>query len=133
MAFANPDIMDAALTEMSDNADTYIVSNGEPTDYDDATTDVDDGGSRMGDVAVDSDDFTLQDGDPDGREVEVAAQSVSIDGTSTETNADYIAIVDDTNERLLIATPLEEERGYVDGDTAEVDAFTQRIADPTAE
>jgi hypothetical protein len=125
--FALDLIMDAALDFLISNADTLAVCAGEPADYSSATTLASGGGNQVGSTSVASGDFTKADGDTSGRKVTVAGQSgVSVDADGT---ADHVAILDDTNSRLLLITTMPSQ-GVSSGGTMSTDPFDEEIEDP---
>lgn len=127
--FASDDIMDAALNIIVNNADQLVVCAGQPLTYADATTDTGSGGNALGETPIDGTDFTLANGDVSGRKVTVAAQSgIAVDVGGT---ADHVAIVDDTNTRLLLVTTLSSSQAVSAGGTMDVDAFDEEIQDPS--
>lgn len=126
--FASDDIMDAGLNVVVNNADQLVVCAGQPSTYSDATTDDGSGGNALGETAIGSGDFTLANGDTSGRKITAAAQSgISVDVSGT---ADHVAIVDDTNSRLLLVTTLSSSQSVSAGGTMDVDAFDEELEDP---
>lgn len=125
--FALDLIMDAALDFLISNADTLAVCAGEPADYTAATTLANSGGSQVGSTSVASGDFTKADGDTSGRKVTVSGQSsISVDADGT---ADHVAILDDTNSRILLITTMPSQ-GVSSGGTMSTDPFDEEIEDP---
>jgi hypothetical protein len=119
-------VMDAALNEIIDNSDQLIICAGQPATYTDATTD-EPSGNALGEVGITSSDFTgPSDGDTSGRKLTVNQQTgITVDVTGT---ADHVAIVDDSNSRLLLVTTISSQSVSAGG-TADVAAFDQEIAD----
>lgn len=102
--FVNDTVIDQLLDYIKQNADKLVICYREPTSYSDATTDASAGGEALGETAVGATDFTIANGDKDGRKVTVAAQSgITIDD-GTQNNY-YFALVDDTNSALLLVSP----------------------------
>lgn len=124
--FANDEVMDAALDQVSTNADQMVVCAGQPSTYADATTDSGSGGNALGEVAAAGGDFTKADGDTDGRKVTVASKDVTIDVTGT---ADHVAIVDDDNSTLLLVTTMSDTSVTV-SETRTINAFDYEVGDP---
>lgn len=125
--FVNDLIIDQALDYIKQNADQLVLTEGEPTDYTDATTDKGSGGSALGETSVGTGDFTLADGDTSGRKVTVASQlGVSVDVSGT---ADHYAIVDDTNSDLLLVSTISNSQSVTSGNTFDSSAFDEEIED----
>lgn len=86
MAKKIPDaVMDVALNDIKNNADKVHLCAGEPADEADVTN------HTLGNVTVDSSDFTVGDGDTSGRKITLSAQSVT---ASANGDADHVVIVD---------------------------------------
>lgn len=119
-------VLDAALDEL-ETADQLVICEGEPATYAAATTDQGAGGDALGEIAIDSSDFTKADGDTSGRKTTVAQQTgVAIDVTSA--GADHIALVDDGASRLLAVTTCTSQ-AVTSGNTATVNAFDLELLD----
>ena len=105
MAYKTDDLVkDQACNYLKNNATRLALCAGSPADFSEANTALGSGsGKKLGDVTVDSSDFTTQDGPTDGRECNCAAQSVTI---ATAGNADHVAWLDVANSRLLHVTQL---------------------------
>lgn len=115
------DILDGAFLVLND-ADIMTACNAEPTTRTEATATF-----KLADVALTpGTDFTISDGDTNGRKVRVAAKSaVPIDTTGTAT---HIAICDAT--RLLFVTTCTSQL-LTAGGTVDFPAWDDEIADPT--
>ena len=101
------DVLDAAHDEVINNATTMIACSQAPTTRTEAVTTY-----ALADIAIDSGDFAIADGDISGRKVTVAAQAgVTVDTSGIVT---HVAIVDGT--RLLRVT---EEGTDVQSGTAQ--------------
>lgn len=127
--FASDTYLDQSLNYLKNNADQLVLCDGQPSSYSDATTDADSGGNALGETSVDTSDFTISDGDTDGRKVEVAAQTgvaVDVDGT-----ADHYAIVDDTNSDLMLVTTISNSQSVTSGNEFDTTVFDDEIGDPT--
>lgn len=122
-------VLDAALNEVINNADQVVVCNGEPASYADATTDSGSGGNALGEAAIGSADFTGPvDGDTSGRKYTFdGVTGIDVDVTAT---ADHVAIIDDTNSRLLVVTTISNSQSVTAGNTMDVQAFDEEIEDP---
>lgn len=119
--WANDAMMDAALNYIKNNAGTVTVCNAQPTTNAEAITTY-----MLADIAVDSADFTVGDGDSSGRKVRVGAQSgVTIDNTGT---ASHVAIAGAGT--LLYVTTCTSQPLTAAG-TVDIPAFDIEIADPS--
>lgn len=91
---------------MKNNVNKIMLCQGLPATYSEANTALGTGsGKKIGEVTVDSTDFTLADDALDGRRLTVAAQSsvaISVAGNLT-----YLAWVDTVNSILYKASPLQ--------------------------
>ena len=124
----NDDVLDAALDEIINNADTRVACEGEPSTYADATTDKGNGGNALGETTITAGDFSKSDGDTSGRKLTVPQQtgvSVDVDGT-----VDHEAIVDDTQSRLLHVTTTTSQ-SVTTGGTMTLDSRDEEIEDPS--
>lgn len=126
--FTNDIVMDGALDIIINNASKLIVCEGQPASYTAANTVKGSGGNKLGEIAIDSADFTKSDGDVSGRKLTVAAQS-GIPITDSG-DADHIAIVDDTNSRLLHVTDMSLQP-VSSGGSADTQAYDEEFADPS--
>jgi hypothetical protein len=122
--WANDLVMDAALDFILNNASREIVCSAQPTTYAEANATY-----ALADVAVVSGDFTKANGDVSGRKVGLAAKnSVLIDVSGSAT---HIALVDDTNSRLLYVTTCTTQALVANGaNTTNIPAWDVEIADP---
>jgi len=121
--FIHDDVLNAALNYIKSNASKMYACSALPTTYNEATSTY-----ALADVAVASGDFTLADGDASGRKVTVGAKSgVTVDTSGTIT---HIAIVDDTNSKLLLVTTVTS-RAVLASDKIDIPAFDDEIADPS--
>ncbi len=96
------DVPDAALAYIRDNCDKMIACAGAPASYAEATTPPA-GGKALADAAMSSGDFTIGDGDTDGRKITWTSKP----GTAVDDagNCDHIAFVDTGNSKLLLVVP----------------------------
>ena len=125
MASINDRVFDNGLTVLDTEANQVHITSAEATTYANATT----GGSNpLGSSA------SLSIGAPSdksggGREVTVAAISdgaVSNTGTAT-----HYALVDSTNNRLLVTGALSASQSVTNGNTFSLASFTVGIPDPS--
>ena len=115
------DVLDGAFLAL-DAADIMTACNAEPTTRTEAVTTF-----KLADVAMTPvTDFTISDGDTNGRKVRVAAKSaVPIDTSGTAT---HIALCDAT--RLLYVTTCTSQ-ALTSGGTVDFPVWDAEIADPT--
>jgi len=122
--------LDAALDNIANNTDMYVLCQGEPADYASATTLKSNGGNKIADTSVSGSDFSKADGDTSGRKLTVSGQSdVEID---EDGDVDHVALVDDTNSALKLVTVLDSTISVTSDGTADTDPFDEEIEDPTA-
>jgi len=96
-------VLDAALDKIAE-CDLLVLCEGEPADYAAATTDKGSGGVALGEIALDSGDFTKADGDVSGRKLTVAQQTpVAVDVSG---DWDHVALVDNDTAELRLVTML---------------------------
>lgn len=117
------DVLDAALDEVA-LANIMTACSAEPTDRTEAVTTY-----ALADVAMtpgDGNDYTISDGDTNGRKVEVGAKAgVTVDTTGTAT---HVALCDGT--RLLYVTTCTSQ-ALTASNTVDFPAWDIEIADPT--
>ena len=115
------DVLDAALNVIKDNADRVIACTDIPANYAGVAA------VSLADVAVDTTDFTIANGDVSGRKITVAAQpTVPVDATG---EFDHLVIVDDTGSRVLLVTTGTAQT-LTAGNTANFPAFDYELPDP---
>lgn len=103
------DVFDQALNYILNNCDKITICSQPPTTYAEGNVTY-----ALADVAVDTGDFTVGDGDTNGRKVAVAAQnSVPVDTSGIGT---HLALLDTINSKLLGVT---EEGTVVRSNTAQ--------------
>lgn len=117
----NDAMLDAALNYLKNNAGTVTVCNAQPTTNAEAITTF-----ALADVAVDSSDLTVGNGDTSGRKVTVGAQAaVLIDTSGTAT---HIALTGAGT--LLYVTTCTSQALIANGsNTVDIPAFDIEIAD----
>jgi len=120
------DVLDAALDAIAVGTRICVCS-AEPTTYPEAITTY-----ELADVTVTAGDgngdFTITDGDTNGRKVTMTAQSaVTVDNTGTAT---HVAIVDVAGTKLLYVTECTSTALTAAG-TVDLAAWDIEIADPT--
>lgn len=107
-----------------------VVCSTEPSSYSDANTPIGSGGKAIADVAMSGSDFTLANGDTNGRKVTVAAKSsILIDDSGTPA---HIALLDTVNSVLLYVTTCSGGELTANGsNTVSVPVWDIEIADPS--
>lgn len=121
--WANDDVMDGALAVIA-QGNTMHVCSSQPADRAAAIA------ASLADVALTAGDgngdFTIANGDTNGRKVTVAQQTdIPVDTTGTAT---HVAIID-ASRLLLVTTCTSQE--LTSGNTVTVPAFDDEIADPS--
>jgi len=115
------DFADGALLILKNNVNLMTVCSQEPTTRTEAVTTY-----ALADVAMASGDFTIADGDTNGRKVTVGAKAdVPVDTTGT---GNHVALVDGT--RLLYVTTCTAQ-ALTSGNTVNFPAWDAEIADPS--
>ncbi|GIK42453.1 MAG: hypothetical protein BroJett011_62860 [Chloroflexota bacterium] len=123
--WANDSMMDAALAYVADNGDRLDVCSGQPANYAGIAA------VTLATVALTAGagngDYTLANGDTNGRKLTVAAQSgLSVTASDTAT---HIAISDGSATLLYVTTCTSQ--ALTSGNTVNVPAFDIEIADPS--
>lgn len=114
------DVLDGALSVIKTNATIITVCSAQPTTRNEALVTY-----ALADVAVDTNDFTIANGDTNGRKLTIAAQNgVPVDASNTAT---HIAIVD--GSRLLYVTTCTSQ-ALTSGNQVNLPAWDIEIADP---
>lgn len=120
---AHDDMLDGSLNILVNNVTRITLCSQEPTTYAEANATY-----ALADVTVDSSDFTLANGDTNGRKVTVAAQnSVTVDASGT---SNHVALLDVANSKLLYVTT-HTGQALTSGNTANIGAWDIEIADPS--
>lgn len=115
-------VLDAALNYIKNNADLMTACNAEPTNLTEAVTTY-----ALADVAMTGTDFTVGEGDTNGRKVAVTAKSnVTVDTTGTAT---HVALVDSGTELLYVTTCTSQS--LTASNTVDFPTWDIEIADPT--
>jgi hypothetical protein len=113
--------IDAQLQYIIDNAERIVVLDADPVDYAGVSA------AQLAEIAVDSGDFSLGDGDISGRKLVVAAQT-AVDATATGTG-NHVAIVDDTGMELLLLVEMPNVNITISIDT-NIASFAYEVRDP---
>lgn len=115
------DVLDGALSVIKSNANLMTACSAQPTTRTEAVTTY-----ALADVAMATTDFTIGEGDTNGRKVAMTAKSsVLVDATGT---ANHVALVDAT--RLLYVTTCTSQ-ALTSGNTVDFPTWDIEIADPT--
>lgn len=122
--YCHPDVLDASLEYLAENADTLALCTELPADYAAAVA------AAIATVAIDAGDFAgPAAGDVSGRKITVGAQSgLTID---VEGDPSHVCLLDTTGERLLYATEEGTVQTLLLGNTVDVPAWDIEIRDPT--
>jgi hypothetical protein len=125
--FLHDDVLDALLSYIADNTKRITVCSQQPTTYTegnatyalaDITTTEGTGGG----------DFSLANGDTNGRKLTVAQQAdVPVDSSGTAT---HIALLDVDNSKLLGVTTCTSQ-ALTAGNTVTIPAFDVEVSDPS--
>lgn len=97
-------VRNAALSNISSNANRMVLLQDAPTSYSDATTLIGSGGKMIGEVAVSGSDFSQAAGDTSGRKVTVAGKNVTVTASGSDllsAGNGHVAVVDDDNNVVL--------------------------------
>ena len=133
-------VLDAALSYLSSNANRLIVLTSEPTGasaYTNAITAVDSSGYRLASATISASDFTgPANGDTSGRKIQVDAQSsMSIDGVTSSANAQHVALVkfhaSSASSQMVLYTTTCTLQSLTGGNQVNTPAWDIEIRDPT--
>lgn len=114
-------VLDAALNILKNNANIMTACNAQPANRTDAVTTY-----MLGNVAMNSSDYTVADGDTNGRKVTMSQKSnvtVAANGT-----ANHVALCDGSS--LLYVTTATAQ-ALTSGNTMTFNSWKIEIADPT--
>ena len=116
-------VLDAALAKIA-QADGMVACSQQPTSFAEAATTYKLANTSM----VTSDDYTIGDGDTNGRKVAVSQQtSVWITATG---NGNHVALVDSDNAELLYVTTATSQT-LTTSNTMTFNGWDVELADPT--
>lgn len=127
MAYLNDRVLDNGLTVLDTEANRLDICHTEPTTYTQATSTYTVGNKTSLSIGAPAART------PSGRKVTVAAitdGSVTATSTGTSDDAQYWAIVDTSNSRLLAAGPLSAAQLVTSGNTFTLAAFDIGIPGP---
>lgn len=121
--FVNDAVLDVALDEIKQNCDKLVACDQYPTTFAEANATY-----ALADVARVPGDFTISDGDTNGRKV----RSAGVNGVTVDADgdADHVAWLDTGNSRILAVTECNLQQ-LVSGSTVDFPPFDYEIADPT--
>lgn len=126
--FIDDRLQDFGLDHLKDNVTLYVLCDGQPLDFSDATTDLGLGGNALGEILVGPTDVVIGAGDVSGRKATVGAQAnIPVDVTG---DLDHIALVDETNSVLLAVTTVSNAQTITQGNNVDMAAFDVEIEDP---
>lgn len=114
--------MDALLDHIANGANALHVCSGNPTTRAAVLT------NSLGNVAVDSGDYTKADGDVSGRKHTVAQQNIA--SFSASGTAHCVALIDGTV--LYRVIDLTADQGVTSGNPGTVSAHDHEVRDPAA-
>ena len=120
--FLHDDVLDGLLNYIKNNVVEITLCNAEPTTYTQAHTTY-----MLVNQVLDTGDFTISNGDTNGRKVRVGAQA-----GLTPTNggsAIYVALTDTVNSKLLGYTTCPSKT-FDTSDLVDIAAFDCEVADP---
>lgn len=112
--------MDALLDHIANNATHLHVCSGNPTSRAQVIT------NSLGNVAIDSADFTKADGDTSGRKHTLAQQSIA--SASASGTGHCVAVIDATN--LLRVSDLSADQAITSGNPVTVAGHDHEVRDP---
>lgn len=122
--FTSNTVLDKPWEHVKNNTTRQIATAGQPTDYNDATSN-----KNLGEVSMDPSDFTISDGSVSGRRVDVASKSGGTVNNSGD--ADHAALVDDNNSVLLYVTTATQQT-LTAGNSITFQSFGAEFRDPSA-
>lgn len=112
---------------LKDNCVKMVICEGEPADYTDANTAKGSGGHKIGEHTMVTGDFTVTNGDTNGRKVVIAAQNdINIDVAG---DADHVALLSGS-VMLMVTTISPAKTGLAVNDKVNVPEFDDEFADP---
>ncbi len=118
-------VLDAALNEIKNKCNLMTACAGEPANFTAANVG---GANFLADVAMIGTDFTVSNGDVNGRKVAIASKAgITVDNTGT---ADHVALLDTVGSVLLYVTT-STALGLTSGSSLTLGAWDVEIADPS--
>lgn len=117
------DVLDGALNIIKNNCTRMTLCSAEPTTYTEGNATY-----ALLDVTLASGDFTVSNGDTNGRKVRVAAKTgITPDSNGTAT---HVALLDVSNSKLLLVTTMPS-KAFTTADLVDTAAWDYELADPT--
>ncbi len=121
--FQDDDMLDAALNVLKNNVVQVTVTAGQPVTYASATTQ---GGQMLARTVVSSADFTLADGDTNGRKVTIGQQTgIPVSATGGANHVNLLSAAS------ILYTTTATSQQLTSGNTLTVNAWDIEIADAT--
>jgi len=116
-------VLDTALNYIKNNVTKQTICDTEPTNYTEANSTY-----ALADVVMASGDFTVGDGDTNGRKVAVTAKSgVTVDTTGS---ANWVCLLDVSGTELLVKTSGDGQT-ITASNTVDIPTWDYEIRDPT--
>ena len=130
MAYFHNDVLDAALSYFSTNTENLYITDdtGAPDTFTKASATYKCGTKSSPSFTGPADDGTA------GRKITVDAisdGSIATDGTTTTATAQYFALTDDSESKLLMYEELASTQSVTEGNTFTLTAFKLSIPDAT--
>ena len=127
MPYVHDDVLDGALTVITDNADRLDICSQEPVTYTEATSTYTLGYKDHG--AAGSAFGTIGDATPTGRKI---ASTAVTDGAVTATDtATHWGASDTTNSKLMAASSLSASQAVTSGNSFSLPSFDITLPDPS--
>lgn len=123
------DVLDAALNYIKNNSTQIVCCEGQPATYASAIADFGGGGHKLAISNISGADFTVAEGDTNGRKVTVGQKAnveVSVTGS-----AEVIALVNSGSSEIVYTTDVSTIQVVTDGNTMTFNTWDIEIADPT--
>jgi hypothetical protein len=125
--FIHDDVLDALLAAIADNCKRITVCSTQPTTYTEGNST-----NKLADVdtteGAGNGDFTLANGDTNGRKLTIAQQAdVPVDTSGT---AQHVALLDVDNSKLLAVMTCTSQ-ALTAGNTVTIPAFDIEASDPS--
>jgi hypothetical protein len=117
------DVLDGLCNIIKNNANRMTLCSQQPATYAEATSTY-----RLVEQAMVSGDFTISNGDTNGRKVRTAAKSGITPSASGTAN--HVALVDTGNSKLLAVTTCPSKT-FDTSDLVDIAAWDIEVADPT--
>ena len=129
--YYNPDLMDFGLDRIRAKAAANTVTLRLITAYTQGDSYATVNGNSILSIALADTDLALGNQGTLGRQVQVAAKSGTASGSSSGGDNLHIAIVDETESKVLAATDETSDQVITSGNTVNVPAFALKMNQPT--